>query len=54
MAQLIPVVFPNYNTGFKLVAPLGHAGVLLINDGGDASYHECRELPPSGPRKRSA
>lgn len=42
MAQYIPVVFPNYAVGSAgtLTVPVGHAGVMIVNDNGSASYYE--------------
>src|SRR6266567_4384803 len=42
MAYYIPIIFPNYAVGSRgdFTVPVGHAGVLIVNNDGTARYEE--------------
>jgi hypothetical protein len=37
-STLIPVIFPNFNTSG--LAPVGHAGFILVDNSGNATYYD--------------
>jgi hypothetical protein len=51
MPQYIPVIFPHYNTEhrFGTSLPVGHAGFVLVDNQGSATYYEFGRYPAGSP-----